>query len=159
MVDPSAVWAVSRWSSLPNVAWIRKFWSYSGFCKFQNGGRRPSWFTNFEILRPQTGCRAGGTNTENTENKRRCVIGAISRRILNTLGPHKAKPALDFFYFRFTLVFSISTAGYRLLCQCQPLGVGQSFPIITFQQLDRSVLCIFVGVNHYYQSCNIWIYR
>jgi len=44
-------------------------------------------------------------NNENNENKRRCVTGTISRRILNTLGPYEAKTTLDFFYFRYPLVF------------------------------------------------------
>ena len=29
------------------------------------------------------------------------------------LGPHKAKPTLDFFYFRFPFVFSIFTEKYK----------------------------------------------
>jgi len=31
----------------------RRFRSYSSFCKFQYGGRRPSWIRNFTILGPQ----------------------------------------------------------------------------------------------------------
>jgi len=40
-----------------------RFGSYSSFCKFQYGGRRPSWIMNFDILRPQacSGCEVDDT--------------------------------------------------------------------------------------------------
>ena len=58
--DKSGLWAVSRWSS---VAVCAKFGenrtngcrSYSSFCKFQYGGRRPYWIMNLDIL-GQQGC-------------------------------------------------------------------------------------------------------
>ena len=37
----------------PCQIWLesdKQFGSYSSFCKFQNGGRRPSWIMNLEIL-------------------------------------------------------------------------------------------------------------
>ena len=40
---PCQIWWKSDW----------RFWSYSIFSKFQNGGRRPSWIMNFTILRPR----------------------------------------------------------------------------------------------------------
>jgi len=40
-----------------------RFESYSSFCKFQYGGRRPCWIINFDILGPQacSGCEADDT--------------------------------------------------------------------------------------------------
>jgi len=40
-----------------------RFGSYSSFSKFQNGGRRPSLITNFDILRPQSRSECEADNT------------------------------------------------------------------------------------------------
>ena len=62
--------------------------------------------------------RGAGTNTGNIGNKKRCVIGTISRRILNTLVPPMSELTSYFFYFRFPLVSGICTlrkTGHRIL--------------------------------------------
>ena len=50
----------------PCQIWLesdQRFGRYSDLCKFQNGGRRPSWIMDFEILRPPacSGCRVNAT--------------------------------------------------------------------------------------------------